>query len=317
MAADEAAAEPVRGVEREHRERPDEDHVLLAVAEHVMPHLVAHHEEELALLEPPDDRVPQHDALRGEKAGDVGIDLVRVDALLDLVDARALDARALREHVDRGFEPRVLHRTELVEQRRDPDRIDDEDHEDEGQRERRRIEPPAPRAAPQQRVNHHDRHERRRRLDGEFDRLVREPLHERLVGEPEAVLHDVAADEIERQREERREPREDDDVDQRRAHAPGREAPGEIADARGPPHEEEEREHRDPPGEVDAPEGIAHPVVFERACARLGDRDERLGLAYASSLVAPPIAFQAECPPFMYDASKPASRNAIAILQPT
>jgi hypothetical protein len=33
-------------------------------------------------------------------------------------------------------------------------------------------------------------------------------------------------------------------------------------------------------------------------------------------LIAPPIAFQAEWPPFMYFASKPASRSMMAVLQP-
>src|SRR5438093_13372954 len=37
----------------------------------------------------------------------------------------------------------------------------------------------------------------------------------------------------------------------------------------------------------------------------------------AIGLIAPPIAFQAEWPPFMYFASKPASRSMIAVLQPT
>src|SRR6267142_5191262 len=38
---------------------------------------------------------------------------------------------------------------------------------------------------------------------------------------------------------------------------------------------------------------------------------------YVYSFIGPPIAFHAEWPPFMYFASNPASRSAIAVLQPT
>src|SRR5262245_59525237 len=41
------------------------------------------------------------------------------------------------------------------------------------------------------------------------------------------------------------------------------------------------------------------------------------GDSSAMGLIAPPIAFQAEWPPFMYFASKPASRSMMAVLQPT
>jgi hypothetical protein len=39
--------------------------------------------------------------------------------------------------------------------------------------------------------------------------------------------------------------------------------------------------------------------------------------AYAFALIGWPIAFQPECPLFMYFASNPASRSLIAVLQPT
>ena len=38
---------------------------------------------------------------------------------------------------------------------------------------------------------------------------------------------------------------------------------------------------------------------------------------YVYSFIGPPIAFQAEWPPFMYFASNPASRSAMAVLHPT
>ena len=38
---------------------------------------------------------------------------------------------------------------------------------------------------------------------------------------------------------------------------------------------------------------------------------------YVYSFSGPPIAFHAEWPPFMYFASNPASRSAIAVLHPT
>src|SRR4029453_12703507 len=39
--------------------------------------------------------------------------------------------------------------------------------------------------------------------------------------------------------------------------------------------------------------------------------------SYVYSFIGPPIAFHAEWPPFMYFASNPASRSAIAVLHPT
>jgi len=51
----------------------------------------------------------------------------------------------------------------------------------------------------------------------------------------------------------------------------------------------------------------------EKQCAGRARRAGRHGCTFKG----PPIAFQAEWPPFMYFASKPASLSAIAVLHPT
>lgn len=116
------------------------------VAEHVVPHLVPHHEEHLRRLELGEQGVPEHDPLGVQEAGHVGVHGVRVDALGDLVDAAALDARPIGEREDLGLQRPVLHRPELVEQRVDPDRGDDHHQDHERHREQPGVDPPAPRA---------------------------------------------------------------------------------------------------------------------------------------------------------------------------
>ena len=60
----------------------------------------------------------------------------------------------------------------------------------------------------------------------------------------------------------------------------------------------------------------------ERAVTGPGCAEARSGFVadpanYGCSLIGPPIAFHAEWPPFMYLASNPASRSAMAVLHPT
>jgi hypothetical protein len=60
----------------------------------------------------------------------------------------------------------------------------------------------------------------------------------------------------------------------------------------------------------------------EQALDVAARQHQRAGLArrafpHGCTLSGPPIAFQAEWPPFMYFASKPASLSAMAVLQPT
>ena len=73
------------------------------------------------LIQLGDDGVPQDDAFRVAEAGDVGVDGVGVDALVDLEHPSALDAGALRRRQDLRLELLVLHRAEVVEEGVDPD----------------------------------------------------------------------------------------------------------------------------------------------------------------------------------------------------
>ena len=91
------------------------------VPEHVVAHFVAHHDKKLLAIQLRENRVPQHDALRAPKAGDVRVHGVGVLALGDLEDPAALDPRAIGEPEDVGFERLVFHLAECVEQRIDPD----------------------------------------------------------------------------------------------------------------------------------------------------------------------------------------------------
>src|SRR5213083_1968704 len=48
--------------------------------QHVVPHLMAHHEQDLVLLHVPERRVPQHDALRHPESAHVGVELLGLGA---------------------------------------------------------------------------------------------------------------------------------------------------------------------------------------------------------------------------------------------
>ena len=67
------------------------------VAEHVVPHLVPHHDHQLRPIERLEDRVPQHDALGGAESVHVGIDRLGVVALRHFEHAAAFDARPVGE----------------------------------------------------------------------------------------------------------------------------------------------------------------------------------------------------------------------------
>ena len=65
-----------------------------------MSHLVAHDEQQLAIVHARDDGVPQDDPLGLPDARDIRIQRFGVDALVDLENAAALDARAVRQRED-------------------------------------------------------------------------------------------------------------------------------------------------------------------------------------------------------------------------
>ena len=111
------------GIERDDDERGQTQDQLPHMSEHVVAHLVSHDHEKLFAIQLRQNRVPQHDALGRAEARDVGIDRVGVFALGDFEDAAAFDSRALGQVKDVGFERLVLHRAERVEQRIDPDRL--------------------------------------------------------------------------------------------------------------------------------------------------------------------------------------------------
>ena len=69
-----------------------------------MAHLVRHDEEDLVGVELGENGVPEDDALGVEETGDVGVDRLGVDALVDLEDTTALDSGTLGEGEDLRLE---------------------------------------------------------------------------------------------------------------------------------------------------------------------------------------------------------------------
>ncbi len=108
-----------------------------------MTHLMSHHKEEFLFIQLVDDRIPQDDAFRIHEARDVRIDLFRVDALVHLKDAASFNASLVSEGEDLLFEHLVFHGPEVVEQRGDPDRCNDDDEEQKRDRPDADVQPPS------------------------------------------------------------------------------------------------------------------------------------------------------------------------------
>ena len=83
--------------------------------QHVVADLVAHHREDLVLAQALERRVPQHDALRGAEAADVGVDGIRLAAAIDLEHMTRRNPRAPGKRQDAVVELRVAERLKRVE----------------------------------------------------------------------------------------------------------------------------------------------------------------------------------------------------------
>ena len=182
--------------------------------------------------------------------------------LSDLEDARALDAGPPRGFQYRGLDRLVLHRAELVEERRDPQRHDDQGQQIERQRQQAGPQPPALRASGEQPV----RHPQHQRADGEPHaqalELVRNPFGEFLRREPIGVLAREADVVGKRQLDQEQQHREQDQVDdQRRVEAPARQVAGHRAQPAGKAGEEQQQGQGDGQPLLDPPDEVAAPVV--------------------------------------------------------
>src|SRR5262245_52088564 len=131
---DQPTGGPVNRVERDDDQQRKEEYRLPDMPQHVMPHLVPHHEEQFVIVKFRDDRVPQNYTLGGAEAADVGVESFRVLALRDLIYATPFDAGALGELKNLPLKLLVLHRPEFVEERIDPDRLDQDRQGEEGNR---------------------------------------------------------------------------------------------------------------------------------------------------------------------------------------
>src|SRR6266540_3679905 len=211
----------VRAVEPEQRQRRRHQDVDPHVAHHVVPELVPDDESCLRRRQPCEQRVPQHDALAVADPCDVRVDLLRVGALVDLEHARALDPRLRRHRQHLALERLVLHRPELVEQRRDEDRGHQQHQREERQRQHSRPQPPPPRTAREQQVRHPEHRRSDDQPDGQPLRLILGPLPEPLGRQAVRVLAHVPDVVRERRLHDREQQRDQHEVhDQRRIEVP-------------------------------------------------------------------------------------------------
>ncbi len=276
---DDGAGREVNAKERQQNHDGEHRDELPHVAEHVVAHLVAHDEEQLRLVQALDDRVPQHDPLRGAEAGDVRVQRVGVGALVHLVDAAACNPRAIGQLQDARLERLVLHRAERVEQRIDPDRLDDDHEQQERHRRQSGVEPPAAGALAQQEVGNPEKERAGDDADDQRDQRVGEPLLERLVRQAVRVIADELLVVRARQVDDEGQDREDGEVDRDDEEPLAPDARGPVAHPRREPgHEHQPRQH-EAPDRVDDPEHDAASVALHRQRRGLGHRDgSRVGV---------------------------------------
>src|SRR5262245_7446488 len=199
----------------------------------VMSHLVPHHEEQFVFVEFRDDRVPKDYALGGAEAGDVGVESFRIFALRDFIDATAFDAGPLGEPKNLRLELLVIHRPEFIEERIDPDRLDQDRQKEEGDRKQPGLKPPPARALFEQKVGNPQEQKSDDDPDQQTFELIAEPFAERLVRQAVSMLARKALVVAQRKID-----REVDDRENGEVHADDEEPPPAdtlrpIADARG------------------------------------------------------------------------------------
>src|SRR5262249_8482279 len=194
----------------------------------------------LVLVEFGDGRVPQHDPLGGAEASDIGVHSVRVLAFRDFVHPAALDARAIGQRQNFAFELLVLHRPEFVEKGLNPNRRNQDDQDEKGDRQQYGVKPPPTRAFFQQQI----RNPKEKKPDNQADQqpfdLIAEPFAESLVRKPKRMLTDeiliIAQWKIDREIDEQ----EDGEVNYDDEIPPPAQASRPITDARGESREQEQ-----------------------------------------------------------------------------
>ncbi len=228
-----------------------------------MPHLVAHHHQDLVVLHGLERRIPEHDALRAAEPAHVGVDLLRAPAHVHLEHVPRRHARAVGERQDLRAQPLVAQRLELVEERIEHQRLQDREEGDERGRPQAQPPPPAARAGAQHApAQPHDREhaERDHRQDQRLER-VPEPAAQRLRREPVLVLERVLLVPGERQAQHRHGRHEQGEVDQHPDVEPVPERVRDVAEARREPGEEQQQQQERPDQRSDEPQHDARVLV--------------------------------------------------------
>mmetsp|Transcript_29480 Transcript_29480/g.94184 ORF Transcript_29480/g.94184 Transcript_29480/m.94184 type:complete len:288 (+) Transcript_29480:555-1418(+) len=141
-----------------------------------------------------DEGVVDDDALGAEEASHVGIGVGGLARAVDLKDAAAVDAARLDQRLDAVAHIALGQRCECVEERRDPDRVDDVQEQHKEGREAEAVQPRggAERADEQHERRHHQR-AHQQLLDDEVLERVAQPAEPRVLVEPEPLLEHEGA----------------------------------------------------------------------------------------------------------------------------
>jgi hypothetical protein len=148
-----------------------------------MSHLMRHDEQDLIRAELGQHRVPQHDSLAGSDACNIRVDGPGIHTLVDLVHPASGNAGAVRQGQNSGLHCAIGHPVELVEQRIDPERRDNQNERRDRCASQPCVQPPVPRASPQQQVGDPENQREADATDHHGLYPVAEPLPEALSRE--------------------------------------------------------------------------------------------------------------------------------------
>jgi hypothetical protein len=178
-------------------------------------------------------------------------------------------AGAVGQGEDARLERLVLHRPELVEQRRNPDGRQQVGDDDERHQGHRGIQPPSPRALAQQQVRHPDDERSDEAGETDGDERVGGPLLQRLIRQAVGVLPDELLVIHARQVDNRSQEREENEVDGEH------EEPLVAADPLRPiahpgreTRRQDDHEQRQRPDLIEHPQPVAALVVLDGPLAR-------------------------------------------------
>src|SRR5712692_818628 len=163
------------------------------MTEYVVAHFMPHDEEHFPVVELGKQSIPENNPLGAADAGHVGIDRLGVLAFLDFVNPAALDAGPAGQRENFSLQVLVLHVTEFVEERIDPDRRDQDDEEQERHGQDTRVEPPAPGTFLEQEIGNPEKEAAGNEVHRQTEKRITKPLAKRLVGEVIGMGTDVAA----------------------------------------------------------------------------------------------------------------------------